>query len=79
MLHVKGWGWLEGDTKWTPESPAKSVPSMAIVHYSLLTLFLLNCELFFKSKLFADHELSEAVPLGNCTTLPNTATLLHQR
>ena len=25
MLHVKGWGWLEGDTKWTPESPAKSV------------------------------------------------------
>ena len=25
LLHVKGWGWLEGDTKWTPESPAKSV------------------------------------------------------
>ena len=26
MLHVKGWGWLEGDTKWTPESPAKMDP-----------------------------------------------------
>ena len=33
MLHVKGWGWLEGDTKWTPESPAKSVPAMVLVHY----------------------------------------------
>ena len=26
MLHVKGWGWLEGDTKFKPESPAKFKP-----------------------------------------------------
>ena len=34
MLHVKGWGWLEGDTKFKPESPAKFKPSRSFVHYS---------------------------------------------
>ena len=33
MLHVKGWGWLEGDTKWTQESPAKFKPEADIVYY----------------------------------------------
>ena len=30
MLHVKGWGWLEGDTKWTSESPAKKWPRVGM-------------------------------------------------
>ena len=30
MLHVKGWGWLEGDTKFKPESPAKFKPESPV-------------------------------------------------
>ena len=34
MLHVKGWGWLEGDTKFKPEAYCKFKPKAYLVYYS---------------------------------------------